>query len=64
MAAYFLDTSAIVKRYVAEPGQTWILSLCDLAQQHDLYISQAALVEVVATICRRTREEALPHFPC
>lgn len=59
MAAYFLDTSAIVKRYVAEPGQTWVLSLCDPAQQHDLYISQAALVEVVATICRRVREESI-----
>ena len=59
MAAYFLDTSAIVKRYVAESGQTWVLSLCDPAQQHDLYISQAALVEVVATICRRAREESI-----
>ena len=59
MAAYFLDTSAIVKRYFSESGQTSVLSLCDPAQQHDLYISQAALVEVVATICRRAREESI-----
>jgi predicted nucleic acid-binding protein len=59
MATYFLDTSAIIKRYILEQGQGWILSLCDPAQSHDLYISQAALVEVVATICRRAREQSI-----
>lgn len=59
MATYFLDTSAIVKRYIFEQGQAWILSLCNPAQGHDLYISQAALVEVVAAICRRAREKSI-----
>ncbi len=59
MTTYFLDTSAIVKRYVLEQGQSWILSLCDPAQGHDLYISQATLVEVVAAICRRGREQSI-----
>ena len=59
MTTYFLDTSAIVKRYILEQGQAWILSLCDPEQGHDLYISQAALVEVVATICRRAREQSI-----
>ena len=59
MATYFLDTSAIIKRYIFEPGQAWILSLCNPAQGHDLYISQAALVEVVAAICRRAREKSI-----
>ena|SRR2546421_5420810 len=59
MATYFLDTSAIIKRYILEQGQAWILSLCDPAQGHDLYISQATLVEVVATICRRAREQSI-----
>src|SRR5258708_8816775 len=59
MATYFLDTSAIIKRYIFEPGQAWILSLCNPAQGHDLYISQAALVEVVAAICRRAREQSI-----
>lgn len=62
MAIYFLDTSAIVKRYIAEQGQAWVLSLCDPAQQHDLYISQIALVEVVATICRRAREQSISLY--
>ena len=59
MATYFLDTSAIIKRYIFEPGQAWILSLCNPAQDHDLYISQVALVEVVAAICRRAREKSI-----
>lgn len=59
MATYFLDTSAIIKRYILEPGQEWILSLCNPAQGHDLYVSQATLVEVVATICRRAREQSI-----
>ncbi len=29
MATYFLDTSAIVKRYVpAEQGHSWVVALC------------------------------------
>jgi uncharacterized protein len=59
MATYFLDTSAIIKRYIFEPGQAWVLSLCNPAQGHDLYISQVALVEVVAAICRRAREKSI-----
>ncbi len=57
MASYFLDTSAIVKRYFPEQGHTWILALCLPAHGNRLYISQAALVEVVATICRKAREQ-------
>jgi uncharacterized protein len=56
MATYFLDTSAIIKRYFPEQGHDWLITLCDPFQGHELYISQAALVEVVATICRKARE--------
>ena len=60
MGTYFLDTSAIVKRYVpAEQGYAWVAALCHPAQGHKLFISQAALVEVVATICRKTREQSI-----
>lgn len=59
MALYFLDSSAVVKRYVAEAGHAWIVALCDPAQGHDLHNAQAALVEVVATLCRKAREAAI-----
>jgi len=61
MGSYFLDSSAITKRYVLEQGQAWILTLCDPAHGHELYISQIALVEVVAAVCRRTRERSRNH---
>ena len=59
MALYFLDSSAIVKRYVGEPGHAWIVSLCDPVQSHDVQIAQIALVEVVAALCRKSREAAI-----
>jgi uncharacterized protein len=51
MGIYFLDTSAIIKRYIFEQGQTWITALCDPVSKNDLFISQAAHVEVVAALC-------------
>ena len=59
MGIYFLDSSAIAKRYVPEQGRSWILTLCDPAQGHELYLSQATLVEVVAAMCRRAREQSI-----
>jgi len=59
MATYFLDTSAIIKRYFPEQGHTWLVTLCDPAQDHKLYISQVALVEVVAGMCRKAREQSI-----
>lgn len=60
MALYFLDSSAIVKQHFQEPGHEWIEALHDPAQDHGLYIAQAALVEVVASICRKARELNMP----
>ncbi len=56
MATYFLDTSALVKRQVPEPGHTWIRALCQPSAHHSIVISEAALVEVAASICRMARE--------
>ena len=55
MAVYFFDSSAIVKRYVAEPGTAWVVATCDPATGNDLYAARIAGVEVVAAIVRRTR---------
>lgn len=59
MTMYFLDTSAIVKRYVPEQGQSLLLDICNPKLGHDLYISQAALVEVVSAFCRRAHDKHL-----
>jgi uncharacterized protein len=59
MVTYFFASSAIVKRYLPEQGQSLIITLCDPAQSHDLYISQLALVEVVASFCRKAHETSI-----
>ncbi len=43
MATYFLDTSAVVKRYMPEQGHRWIDALCGAAQPHELYTTPAAV---------------------
>ncbi len=59
MASYFLDTSAIIKHYFLEPGHAWIENLYRPVEKHDIYISQIALVEVLASICRKAHEQNL-----
>ncbi len=56
MATYFFDTSALVKRHIAEPGHAWVESICDPSAGHNIVISEAALVEVVASFSRMVRE--------
>jgi predicted nucleic acid-binding protein len=51
MATYFLDSSAIIKRYVAEKGQVWVATLCNPAQGHELYIAQVTLVRASTYLC-------------
>lgn len=37
MAAFFLDASALVKRYATETGTTWMTGLLDPAARNRLY---------------------------
>jgi predicted nucleic acid-binding protein len=57
--AYFLDTSALVKRYVPEIGSEWILSITDPATNSDLVISHITWVEVHSAFARRLRDGSL-----
>ena len=57
--AYFLDTSALVKRYVPEIGSDWILSITDPATDNHLAISQITWVEVHSAFARRLRDRSL-----
>ena len=56
MGTYFLDTSAIVKRYIVETGQAWVAALCAPNAANTIIVSQSALAEAVATFCRKARE--------
>ena len=61
MAVYYLDTSALVKRYVREVGTAWVLALSDPIAGNDLYIVRITGPEMIAALFRkvRTREMAL-----
>jgi len=53
MTQYFLDSSALVKRYVVESGTPWVVDLVE-GDGH-LLVSRLTLVELTATVVRRAR---------
>ncbi len=55
MSALFLDSSAIVKRYVAETGSTWVQAVCD-DQDSTIILAEITLAEVAAAFSRIVRE--------
>lgn len=51
MGSFYLDTSALVKLYVQEPGTIWLLALFD--SDHRLKVSALAGVEARSAVRRR-----------
>lgn len=56
MGVLFLDTSALIKRYLTEKGHAWIKDQCHTNAGHTIVVSRATSVEAVATLCRKARE--------
>ncbi|MGB9777142.1 MAG: type II toxin-antitoxin system VapC family toxin [Anaerolineae bacterium] len=61
MSTYYLDTSALVKLYVAETGSAWMESIAVLETGHLLLTSRITSVEVTSALARRWREGTLAH---
>lgn len=59
MAAFFCDSSAIIKRYVVETGSAFVDSLADLKNGNTVLLSRIARVEVAAAIARRLKGGSL-----
>ncbi|MEB3355969.1 MAG: type II toxin-antitoxin system VapC family toxin [Synechococcales bacterium] len=55
MAIYFLDSSALVKRYINETGSAWVLGLFTPTLSNDFFVAAITGVEIVAAITRRAR---------
>ncbi len=55
MAVLFIDSSALVKRYVSETGTAWVLGITDPAVGNSLYIARITGVETISAITRRLR---------
>jgi predicted nucleic acid-binding protein len=57
VANYYLDTSALVKRYVpSEVGAGWVRQITEPATAPLLLMSAIGLVEVAAALARKARE--------
>ncbi|NMG08980.1 type II toxin-antitoxin system VapC family toxin [Brasilonema sp. UFV-L1] len=55
MAVYFVDSSALVKRYVSEIGSAWVVNLFDPVLNNEVLIAAITGVEIVAAMTRRAR---------
>ncbi len=56
---YYLDTSALVKRYVREAGSTWMLTLCASSPVHVFAVSLITKVELIAGLAAKQRNDNL-----
>lgn len=59
MKVYFLDSSALVKRYISEVGSVWVLELFDPAFGNEVFVAAISGVELVAAITRRSRDGSI-----
>jgi uncharacterized protein len=55
MAVYFIDSSALVKRYISETGSNWVLNLFAPGLNNEVLIAAITGVEIIAAITRRSR---------
>ena len=56
MASYYLDTSALVKRYAREQGTAWVIGL---TRGHDVYTARVTGPELIAALTRKVRTGGL-----
>ena len=59
MSCYYLDASALVKRYVDEEGSDWLRATISPARSQLLFTSRMTIVEVISAFARRVRDGSL-----
>jgi predicted nucleic acid-binding protein len=59
MTQYFLDSSALIKRYIVEPGTAWVRLLTNHSSGNTVIIAQITQIEIVSGASRRVREGTL-----
>ena len=55
MSYLYLDSSALVKRYLTETGSAWVISLTDPTVGNTIVIAEITRVEVAAALASRHR---------
>jgi predicted nucleic acid-binding protein len=56
---YFVETSALAKRYIAETGSVWLRALLEPRTGCSIYVARVTAVEMIAAITRRARGGSL-----
>jgi predicted nucleic acid-binding protein len=59
VTTYFVDTSALVKRYLNEIGSAWVVGWIVAEAGNIIVVSELAVVEVFSAFARRIRESSL-----
>jgi uncharacterized protein len=59
VAGYFIDSSALVKRYVQEVGTPWVRGITRRTSATHIYIASITAVEVTSAVARRRRGRTL-----
>ncbi|MEM6281732.1 MAG: type II toxin-antitoxin system VapC family toxin [Chloroflexota bacterium] len=52
MSSYFIDSSALVKRYMPETGTVWIRNITAQQSGNDIFVAQITVVEILSAISR------------
>ena len=61
MIDFYVDSSALIKRYVTETGSQWIETIINPDTGNLCVTSRMTMVEVFSALNRRRREGNLPH---
>ena len=71
MSSFYLDSSALAKRYLVETGTPWVLALTDPPAGHAIFLAEITWVEVAAALATSTvhlaaslAASAIPPSPC
>lgn len=64
MTTYYLDASALSKRYVQETGTAWIRRLTAPTAGHILLTARITMVEIYSALARRRREGSVSAADC
>lgn len=55
MSSFYLDSSAVVKRYLTEIGSAWVRNLTNPAAAHTITLAKITQVEVATALAARHR---------
>jgi predicted nucleic acid-binding protein len=59
LSQFFIDTSALAKRYLSETGSNWVRSWINPEANNEIIISALATVEIHSLLMRREREGSI-----